>query len=167
MTTNFLEAGVIIGTHGVRGEVKITPWGDSPDFLCDFRTLYIDGKPVKVRSARTNKTQVLVALEGCETVEDAMRYKGKVVSICRDDAKLSAGQFFLADLVGLSVLDAANGAEVGKLTEVLTLPAQNVYVVKGGEKSYMIPAVPAFVTETNVTEGYIKVNLIEGLESDV
>lgn len=167
MTTNFLEAGVIIGTHGVRGEVKITPWGDSPDFLCGFDTLYIDGKPVKVRSARTNKTQVLAALEGCDTVEDAMRYKGKVVSIDRGDAHLAEGQFFLADLVGLPVLDADTGAEVGKLTEVLDLPAQNVYVVKGGAKSYMIPAVPAFVTETNVTAGYIKVKLIEGLESDV
>lgn len=167
MTSKFLEAGVIIGTHGVRGEVKITPWGDSPDFLCGFSTIYIDGNPVRVRSARTNKTQVLAALEGCDTVEEAMRYKGKVISIDRADAKLSDGQFFLADLVGLPVLDAATGNEVGKLAEVLDLPAQNVYVVKGGQKSYMIPAVPAFVTETNVAEGYIKVNLIEGLESDV
>ncbi|MDE6108251.1 MAG: ribosome maturation factor RimM [Oscillospiraceae bacterium] len=167
MTSQFLEAGVIIGTHGVRGEVKITPWGDSPEFLCGFDTFYIDGKPLKVRSARPNKALALAALEGYNTVEQAMRLKGKVIFIDRTGVKLPEGRHFVADLIGLSVLDAATGEELGKLTEVLDLPAQNVYVVTGGKKRYMIPVVPAFLAETNVERGYIKVNLIEGLESDV
>ena len=167
MASQFLEAGVIIGTHGVRGEVKITPWGDSPEFLCGFDTFYIDGKPMKVRSARPNKALALASLEGYDTVEQAMRLKGKVISIDRTGVKLPEGRHFVADLIGLRVLDAATGAELGKLTEVLDLPAHNVYVVEGGPKKYMIPVVPAFLAETNVEGGYIKVNLIEGLESDV
>ena len=167
MASQFLEAGVVNGTHGVRGEIRITPWGDSPDFLCGFDTFYIDGKPVKVRSARPNKTLVLTALEGCDTVEQAMRYKGKVVSIDRTGVKLPEGRHFVADLIGLPVLDAATGAELGRLEEVLDLPAQNVYVVRGEGKAYMIPAVPAFLAETAPEKGYIKVNLIEGLETDV
>lgn len=167
MRSQFLETGVIAGTHGVRGEVRIIPWADSPGFLCGFDTYYIDSRPVKVLSARTNKTLVLAALEGYDTVEKAMKLKGKVVSIAREDAHLPAGAHFLADMVGLEVLDAATGEAIGRVAEVLTPPAHPVYVVKGGEKSYMIPAVPAFIAETNLEGGTLKVNLIEGLESDV
>ena len=50
----YLETGRIVNTHGVRGEVKIQPWADSPDFLLDFDSLYIDGKPLRVLSARVH-----------------------------------------------------------------------------------------------------------------
>ena len=167
MKNQFLETGQIVNTPGVRGEVKIMPWADSPDFLCQFDTLYLDGKPVKVLSARPNKTMVLVAFEGVDTVEKAMRLKGKVISIDRAQIKLPAGRYFLADLMGLKVLNAATGEELGTVEDILTPPAHNVYLVRGDGKEYMIPAVPAFVAETNVEGGYIKVNLIEGLDGNV
>ena len=96
-----------------------------------------------------------------------MRLKNKVISIARADARLPAGRHFLADLYGLKVIDAATGETLGQVEDILTPPAHNVYVVGGGAKRYMIPAVPAFVAETNVDGGFLKVNLIEGLESDV
>ena len=167
MKNQFLETGQIVNTHGVRGEVKIMPWADSPDFLCQFDTFYLEGKPIKVLSARTNNTTVLASLEGVDTVEKAMRLKGKVLSIDRAQIKLPAGRYFLADLMGLKVLDAATGEELGTVADILTLPAHNVYLVRGNGKEYMIPAVPAFVAETNVEGGYIKVNLIEGLDGNV
>ncbi len=108
-----------------------------------------------------------LAFEGVDTVEQAMRLKGKVVSIDRADVQLPAGRYFLADLMGLTVLDAADGSELGTVEDIMTPPAHNVYVVRGKGKEYLIPAVPAFIAETNVDEGYIKVNLIEGMESDV
>ena len=167
MKEQFLETGQIINTHGVRGEVKIMPWADSPDFLCQFDTLYLEGKPVKVLSARTNNTMVLASLEGVDTVEKAMRLKGKVLSIDRAQIKLPAGRYFLADLMGLKVLNAATGEELGTVEDILTPPAHNVYLVRGAGKEYMIPAVPAFVAETNGEGGYMKVNLIEGLDGNV
>lgn len=163
MKSEFLETGEIVNTHGVRGEVKIMPWADSPDFLCRFDTLYIDAKPVKVLSSRVHKTAVLCTLEGVDTVETAMKLKGKVVCLRRDQIQLPEGYHFLVDLVGLKAIDAATGEELGAVAEVLPLPAQNVYVVRGKGKEYMIPAVPAFIVETNEDEGYIKVNLIEGM----
>lgn len=163
MKSEFLETGEIVNTHGVRGEVKIMPWADSPDFLCRFDTFYIDGKAVKVLSSRVHKTSVLCALEGVDTVEKAMKLKGKVVSLRRDQIQLPEGYHFLVDLVGLKVMDAASGEELGSVAEVLALPAHNVYVVRGKGKEYMIPAVPAFIVETNEDGGYIKVNVIEGM----
>ena len=91
MKDRFLEVGEIVNTHGVKGEVKIMPWADSPEFLCQFDTLYLDGKPVRLRSVRTNKTLVLASLEGVDTVEAAMRLKGKVLSIDRTGVVLRDG----------------------------------------------------------------------------
>lgn len=163
MKDRFLEVGEIVNTHGVKGEVKIMPWADSPEFLCQFDTLYLDGKPVRLRSVRTNKTLVLASLEGVDTVEAAMRLKGKVLSIDRTGVVLPEGRHFLADLMGLTVMDAATGEELGVIQDILTPPAHEVYVVGGKGKEYMIPAVDAFLAETNVEEGYVRVNLIEGM----
>ena len=163
MKSQFLEAGEIVNTHGVRGEVKIMPWADSPEFLCQFDTFYMDGKPVKVLAARPHKTMVLAQLEGVDTVEKAMRLKGKVLSIDRTGVELPEGRHFLADLMGLTVLDNATGEELGTIEDILTPPAHEVYVVRGKGKEYMIPAVDAFLAETNVEGGYIRVNLIEGM----
>ena len=76
---------------------------------------------------------------------------------------LTALFFFLADIYGLEGRDAQSGAVLGKVADVLPLPANNVYVVRGGERELMIPAVPQFIAETNPEGGYLRVNLIEGL----
>jgi len=163
MKQRFLEAGQIVNTHGIRGEVKIVPWCDSPEFLCGFDTLYIDEAPIRLRAARPHKGNVLAALEGVDTVEGAMALKGKTVHIDRADVTLPEGRHFLADLIGLRVVDADNGAELGVLTEVLTPPAHQVYLVKGPQGERLIPAVEEFIVETNVDGGYLRVRLIEGM----
>ena len=167
MKLDFINAGQIVNTHGVEGEVKVVPWADSPDYLKQFHTFYLGDKPLNTLSVLVDKTNVLIRFEGVDTVEQAMKLKGKTLCVHRSDAKLPAGRHFLADLMGLEVLDAATGDKLGVVEDILTPPAHNVYVIGGGAKRYMIPAVPAFVAETNVEGGYIKVNLIEGLETDV
>lgn len=166
MKNQFLEAGEIVNTHGIKGEVKIVPWCDTPQFLCGFDTLYIDGAPVKVLRASVNKRNVIATLEGVDDVNAAMRMKGKVVHIDRTGVELPDGRHFIADLIGLEVRSAEDGAVLGTLVDVLTPPAHEVYVVKG-ERSYMIPAVDEFLVETNLEDGYVRVKLIEGLETDV
>ena len=164
MKNQFLEAGQVVNTHGVRGEVKIVPWCDSPEFLCGFDTLYIDGAPVKVRESRPHKGNVLARLEGVADVNAAMRLKNKVVSIDRTGVVLPEGRHFLADLIGLKVVNDDTGEELGILEEVLTPPAHEVYVVRGGGKEYLIPAVDAFLRGTDVDAGWVRVHLIEGME---
>ena len=158
---DFLDCGQIVNTHGVRGEVRIVPWADSPDFLCQFSTLYIDGSPRRVQSSRVHKGSVIVKLDGVDTVEKAMPLRDKTVQISRADAKLPEGTFFLADVIGLNVVDE-EGRTLGTLREVLSPSVQQVYVVVG-EREIMIPAVPEFILETNIAGGYIKVRLIEGM----
>ena len=164
MEKQFLEAGEIVSTHGIQGEVKILPWADSPEFLLSFRTLYLNGQPYTVQSSRVHKTCVLAKLQGIDNPEDATLLRGKVVSIDRSQVKLPKGTVFIADLIGCRVLDDA-GAEIGKIKDVLTMPASDVYVIHG-EKDYMIPAVKEFVKEICVEEGFVRVHLIEGMETD-
>ena len=157
----YLDCGQIVNTHGVRGEVRIVPWADSPDFLCRFSTLYLDGAPRRVLSSRVHKGSVIAKLEGADTVEAAMLLRDKIVQIRRTDARLPEGSFFLADIIGLNVVDET-GRALGTLKEVLSPSVQQLYVVEG-EREILIPAVPEFILETNIAGGYIRVRLIEGM----
>ena len=164
MDKRFLEAGEVVGTHGIQGEVKILPWADGPEFLLGFKTLYLNGKPYAVRSSRVHKTCVLARLEGVDTPEQATLLRKQVVTVDRTGVKLPDGSVFIAVLIGCRALDD-DGNEFGKITDVLTMPSSDVYVVKG-EKTYMIPAVKAFVREVNVAEGFVRLHLIEGMATD-
>ena len=161
MKKEFLEAGKIVNTHGVRGEVKIQPWADSAEFLRGFHTLYLDGAPVRVLRSRVHKNMLIAALEGVDTVDAAMVLKNKILSIRREDARLPEGHFFLQDILGALVVDEA-GTELGVLADVLDTPRHQVYVVRG-EREILIPAVPAFILRTDTEAGRITVRLIEGM----
>ncbi len=161
----YLEVGKVTNVHGLMGEVKVQPWADSPEFLCQFKTLYVDEArfPMTVQRARVHKNMVIIKFEGPTDVPSALALRNAILYIDRADAKLPEGAFFLADIYGLEVRDAAGGEVLGRIADVLTLPANNVYVVKGGERELMIPAVPQFIAETNIEGGFIRVNLMEGL----
>ena len=163
MKKDFLEAGKIVNTHGVRGEVKIVPWADSAEFLQGFETLYIDHVPVKLLSARVHKNSLIAKLEGVATIDGAIALKNKMVYIRRADADLPEGDFFIQDILGLPVVDEAD-APLGTLQEVLPRPGNDVYVIAaedGAER--LVPDVPAFILEKNLEQGFIRVRLIEGM----
>ena len=165
MLQQYLEVGKVTGVHGLMGEVRVQPWADSPDFLCRFKTLYVDEAhfPMNVQRARVHKNMVIIKFEGPTDVPGALSLRGATLYIDRADAQLPEGTFFLADIYGLEVRDASTGAVLGKIADVLTLPANNVYVVRGGPRELMIPAVDAFIAETNIEGGFVRINMIEGL----
>ena len=157
----YIEAGRIVNTHGVGGEVKIEVWLDSPQFLRRCGRVFLDGTPRKILAARVQKQFLLAKLEGVEDLNAAMALKGRPVEIAREDAPLPRGGYFLQDILGALVVDE-EGREIGLLTEVLERPASNVYVVRG-ETEHLIPAVPAFILRTDAERGVITVRLIEGM----
>lgn len=165
MPEQYLEVGKVTSTHGVMGEVRVQPWADSPEFLCRFKTLYVDKShwPIQVERARVHKNMVILKLQGVTDVPSALSMRNAVLYIDRNDANLPEGSFFLADLIGLEARDAHSGKALGKVADILTLPANNVYVIRGGEREILIPAVPQFIAETNVEGGYLRINMMEGL----
>ena len=157
-----IEAGRIVNTHGVQGEVKIESWLDSPQFLKSFKRLYLGAEQeLRVISARVHKDFVIARLEGVDDVNAAMALKNRTVSIRREDAKLPKGACFLQDILGARVVDE-EGREIGVLEDVMETPASNVYVVRG-ETEHLIPAVPEFIKKTDADAGVVTVHLIGGM----
>lgn len=157
----YIEAGRIVNTHGVRGEVKIEVWLDSAEFLRSFKRVFIGEREMKIESSFVHKGFLIARLAGVEDVNAAMALKGREINILREDAKLPEGAFFISDIIGAAVV-TEEGEEIGKLVEVLERPASNVYVVKGGTE-HLIPAVPEFIMSTDAEKGIITVRLIEGM----
>ena len=161
MKLQFVEAGEIVTTHGVRGEVKVLPWLDSPEDLVDFDRVRIGDKDYEIESCRVQKSCNLVKLAGVDTMEAAQAMRGKVLKLYRED--IDDEIIFAAELIGVKVF--SDGKEVGKITDVLDYPGNKVYVVKG-QKEYMIPAVKAFILDTDMDSETMQVRLIEGMETD-
>ena len=161
MKLQFVEAGEIVSTHGVRGEVKVLPWLDCPEMLCEFDRCRIEGKDYKIEQCRVQKTCNLVKLTGIDTMEAAQLMRGKTVELYRDD--IDDEVIFAAELIGVDVF--CEGEQIGKIVDVLDYPGNSVYVVKG-KHEYMIPAVSAFILDTNMAENTMQVKLIEGMRSD-
>ena len=110
----------------------------------------------------SRKNCFVAELEGVSDIESAIRLKNKLVYIDRGDIMLDEGEYFIQDLMGIRAINDATGEVLGKLTDVLTLPANDVFVVTG-EREILIPVVPEFVKEVNLTEGFVRVRLIEGM----
>ena len=161
MKLEFVEAGEIVTTHGVKGEVKVLPWLDSPEDLCDFDRCRIDGKEYTIELCRVQKTCNLVKLKGIDTMESAQRMRGKIMELYRED--IDDEVIFAAELIGVEVF--CEGASIGKIKDVLDYPGNSVYVVKG-EHEYMIPAVREYILMTDVDGNRMEVKLIEGMRTD-
>ena len=161
MRLQFIEAGEIVTTHGVKGEVKVLPWVDAPDVLCEFDRCRIDGVEYTIEACRVQKTCNLVKLSGVDTMEAAQAMCGKVMELYRED--IDEDVIFAAELIGMQVL--CEGAELGKIVDVLDYPGNSVYVVKG-KYEYMIPAVKEFILSTDMDANVMQVKIIEGMRSD-
>ena len=161
MKLQFIEAGEIVNTHGIRGEVKVLCWLDDPEMLCDFERCRIDGKEYTMDQVRVQKTCNLVKLSGIDTMEAAQAMRGKTIQLYRED--IDDEVIFAAELIGMEVY--AGGELIGQIKEVMDYPGNSVYVVKG-EHEYMIPAVKQFVLSTDMDANRMDVKLIEGMRSD-
>lgn len=166
MRKEFLEAGKIVGTHGVRGELRVESWCDSPKVLAGFRTLYWNGgeTAVKVLGARVHKSLVLMKLEGVDSATQGDLLRGKVLYLARKDVKIPEGRYFIQDLIDMQVQDADTGTVYGKVREVFQTGANNVYRIVGENgKEYLFPAVEEMIAETDLDGGVIRVRPIAGI----
>lgn len=170
MRKEYLEIGKVVGTHGVRGELRVEPWCDTPAFLTKRKTLYWDAagtRPVGVRGARVHKTLVLLLLEGVESVEAADALRGKILYVARADVHLPEGRFFIQDLIGLSVFDADSGRRYGTLSDVFATGANDVYEVTGEDgRTYLIPAIPDVLVHTDPDAGRMEIRPVRGIFDD-
>ena len=166
----YLEAGKVVTTHGVRGEMKALPLCDGAAFLAKFKRLFTtaDGAgETRVLGVRAQGNVILLRLDGVNDMDAARALRGQVFYFDRSDATLPEGRWYVADLIGCEVRDADTGKVYGVVTSVDHPGAQDIYTVKSPSgKEYMFPGVDAFLKERNPPEGYILVTPIPGLLDD-
>lgn len=165
MKKRFLEAGKIVNTHGIAGEVKVQSWCDSPEALTGFDTLYdAERHPFRVTKSYVHKGCVIMQLEGVRTCDAADALRGTVLYLDREDVELPDGLVFVQDMLGLPVFDQRTGETIGTLREVIANPAHDMYVIaREGKKDALIPACAPFLVEVDLEGGRIVVETIEGL----
>ena len=164
----FLEAGQIVSTHGVRGEVRVQVWCDSPEQFSGFRRLFWDSEgkqPVKLK-ARPHKNMALAKLEGVDTVEAAQVLRNKMLYVDRRDIKLPKGSYLVQDLLGITVVDADTGEVYGTLTDVSQTGANAVYHMQTPKGEVLIPAIPEIVVTVDVAKGILQLRPMKGLFDD-
>lgn len=165
MKKEFLEAGKIVTTHGIRGEVKIMPYTDSPDLLAEFDRLFIgkNHEEVNIERSRVFKNTVIAKIEGVDTPEAAEKLRNKVLYMHRDDLELDDDTYFIQDLIGLEVRDADTQQIYGTIADVMQTGANDVYVIKGENREYLLPAIADVVVSTDIDGGIMTIRPLDGL----
>lgn len=165
----FLECGIIINTHGVRGDVKLESLCDSPDVLAELKRVFVfengQYREIEVKHASVFKQFVLATLDGIDDMDKAASMKGTTLYASRDDFVLGEGDYFIADLIGLPVIDNIDGKVYGKIKDVINRGASDIYVVTTPTGERMMPVVEEFVKRVDVESG-VYVETIPGLLSD-
>lgn len=165
MKKEYLEAGKIVNTHGIRGEVKIMPYTDVPELLCEFERLLIgkDKAEIIIERSRVAKNMVIAKLEGVDTPEQAEKLRNKLLYMHRDDLELDDNTYFIQDLIGIEVKDADTGFVYGKITDVMQTGANDVYVIEGNGREYLVPAIADVVISTDIDANSMTIRALEGL----
>ncbi len=177
MLDKFIETGIITGTHGLAGEVRVQPWADSAEFLKDVGlggALYLlrakdksDCEKLEITSARVHKNMIIMKIKGVDSIDDAEKLRGKKLCLNRDDVALEEDTYFIQDMIGLDVLDCESGEKLGTLEDVTQTGANDVYNVRMEDgRLCLIPAIEDVVKEISPEDGFIRVFRMKGLFDD-
>lgn len=164
MKKEYLEAGKIVTTHGIHGEVKIMPYTDTPELLCEFDRLFMDKNHTEIiiERSRVFKNMVIAKIKGTDTPEDAEKLRNKMLFMHRDDLELDENTYFIQDLIGIEVKDADSGIVYGKIADVMQTGANDVYVIQG-DREYLVPAIPDVVISTDIDNNIMLIKPLKGL----
>ena len=168
MIKEYLEIGQIVSTHGIKGEVRLNPWCDSPEFVKKFKNLYFDDKgnnAVKVVSCRPHGNVAVLKLDGVDTVEQAQKLRNAVLYMKRSDVKLPDGKWFVSELIGCQVLDADDSSVCyGELKDVESYPANDIWYVKTPDgEEVLVPAIKDVVVKCDVADNKVYIRPLRGL----
>lgn len=153
MKKNYLKIGKIVGSHGIKGMVRVECWCDSPDFLCKFKRLFtaqnIDSA-LSVEKAAPHKNIALVKLKNINDIDTAETMRGTVLYIFRDDARLEKGRYFIEEIIGCKVYDKETGDFYGEIADISPTGANDIWHIKNDEKEYLFPSVPDFIVSVDI-----------------
>ena len=155
--------GKIVGTHGIKGELKVLS-DTSFDRFKKGNAIYIDNGKEKliVNSSRVHKGMHLITVNGYTNINDVLKYVDKEIYVPHDRSELKEGEYYYEDLIGLTCFDSLNN-EIGKVIDLQEVPQGLILEVKTKEKIVLIPYVKAFIKNIDLETKSIYINEIEGL----
>ena len=170
MKKDYIESGKFVGTHGVRGGLRVQPWCDTPEFLCQFKTLFLkerDGfSSVEVKSSKPHGNVVLMELDGVNSMDDAEALRGKIIYIERKSLKLEEGQYLISDLIGAEVFHADSNEKLGEISDVSKTGANDVWHISRDGKEYLIPVIDDVVLKVDIDENKVIIRPLMGIFED-
>ncbi|ACA55232.1 ribosome maturation factor RimM [Clostridium botulinum] len=156
----FLAVGEIINTHGIKGEVKVYPLTDDMKRFKKLKEVLIDGEKRKILSCKLQPNNVVLKIEGIDSIEEANKYRKKLLEIKRENSvKLPKGSYFIADLIGCRVIDE-DGKEIGQISDVIKTGSNDVYEVKG-KSEVLVPAIKDIVTNIDIENKTVTIKPLE------
>lgn len=160
-----VELGKVVGTHGVRGELRLENWLDAP--LWKGLTRVFSGETAyALLAARPHKSFMLLRLAGIDTPDAARALRGLVLTVPREAICLPAGRYLYRDLYGFTVFDLRTQRVIGTLREVRESPAALLYVIEHADGELLIPAVPAFERGADLQARVLRLETIEGMTEE-
>ncbi len=166
----YLQIGKIVNTHGFKGDVKVQPWCDGPIVITKLKCVYIkeknEYKKLNIQKSTVHKETVLLKFDGIDDFDNANKLRDKVIYADRDDIDIEKGSFFIADLIGLDVIDFQTGKLYGKLKDVMKYGVHDIYCVQTEKGEVLVPAVKEFVKEISLDKG-ISIKCLEGMFDEI
>ena len=170
MKKDYIETGKIVGTHGVRGSLRVQPWCDTPEFLCQFKNLFLKEQSafnsVKIKSSRPHGNVVIMDLDGVNNMDEAENLRGKILFVKRKDLKLDDGQYLISDLIDCDVFDADSNEFIGKISDVSKTGANDVWHINKNQNEYLIPVIDEVVISVNIEENKVVIRPLKGIFED-
>jgi 16S rRNA processing protein RimM len=155
----------VVRPFGLRGELKVELLTDYPEQLGRLHTVYLgpQAEPWAVEGVRLHKGAALFKLTGCDDRTAAEALRGALVQIALEDAvPLEEGEYYEHQIVGLKVV-GEDGTLLGKITEVISTGANDVYLVVGPGGELLLPAIESVILEIDLQADQMVVHLLEGL----
>ena len=158
----YFKVGIITSTHGLKGEVKVFPTTD--DVKLDTGKARDAGTVLEIEGVKFFKQFAILKFRGIDSIEEAERYRKASLLVPRSDAvRLRKDEYFVADLIGLTVRDE-DGTEIGTLKDVIETGANDVYAIDLRDgRELLLPAIKQCVLEVDVEAGFIRIHILEGL----
>lgn len=164
MRKEFLEVGKVVGTHGIRGALRLQPWSDDSSFLEGIKTVYLaDKTPFKIVSAKAHGNITIVILDGIDSIEKAETLRGKILLIKREDANIPKDRYFIDEIISCEVFDADTNELLGILCDVSKTGANDVWHIKRDEKEYLVPAIDGVVESVDIDAEKIIIRPLGGI----
>ena len=165
MKWEFITIGKILAPWGIKGKLKVEVVTDFPQRFAPSSKIYIDQQPVTIGSTEWHKGKAIIKLDTIDSIEDAEKLRGRPVEIHYSQLyPLPEGQYYHFQLIGLEVW-TTQGELLGNITEILTTPGNDNYVISGAKGEILIPAIEDVIKSIDLNKGRLVIEPIEGLLS--